>query len=76
MFRLEDGAQIKLRVVIDRVGIAVKNKNPDGSPIYTVTFSNHITWMPKDKKFYAPSPPSPMQPKRDTGIGIEPTKNE
>ena len=54
-FRLEDGATVKIRVDIDRAGIAINYKNPDGSPHYNIAVSNKIAITSPDKKFRMPS---------------------
>ena len=53
-FKLEDGHIVKVKVDIDRVGIAVNYKNPDGSPHYNVSISSKITIVSPDKKYKLP----------------------
>ena len=66
VFRLEDGATVKARVNVDRVGVALNFKNPDGSSHYTINASLAITIIPPEGKFsiprsqvQAPAPPKP-----------------
>ncbi|MEM3614552.1 MAG: hypothetical protein QXJ86_00910 [Nitrososphaerales archaeon] len=54
VFRLEDGAIVKIRVDIDRAGVAVNYKNPDGSPHYNITVSNKIVIIPPTKRYRLP----------------------
>ncbi len=60
-FRLEDETLVKVHVELGRVGVAVDRKNPDGTPIYNVSANLRIDFQPKDKTFYAPSPPMPTK---------------
>jgi len=53
-FRLEDGATVKIKVDIDRAGVAVNYVNPDGTPHYNIGASLKITVIPKDRKFKIP----------------------
>jgi hypothetical protein len=67
VFRLEDGTMVKIRVEINRAGIATNFKNPDGTPHYTINAGLRIQVVPKSKKFYIPrsklrSPPPPKEP--------------
>ena len=54
VFRLEDGALVKIRVDIDRAGVAINYKNPDGSPHYNIAVSNKIIIIPPSKKYRLP----------------------
>jgi len=68
VFRLEDGAMVKVRVDIGRAGVAINFKNPDGTPHYNVSAGLRIQIIPKSKKFYVPKsklrvPPPPKEPK-------------
>lgn len=54
VYRLEDGTLVKVRVDIDRAGIAVNFRNPDGSPHYNITVSNKISVIPPEKTFKVP----------------------
>lgn len=38
-FKLEDGTLVKVKVDLDRVGIATNYKNPDGTPHYAINTS-------------------------------------
>ena len=50
-FKLEDGALVKVKVDLDRVGIAQNYKNPDGTPHYANNTSVKITVIPSDRTF-------------------------
>jgi len=66
VFRLEDNAMVKVRVMIDRAGVAVNFTNPDGSPNYNIAASLHIAVIPPSKKFSIPRSqlvrPPPKEP--------------
>lgn len=67
-FKLEDGALVKVKVDLDRVGIATNHKNPDGTPHYAINTSVKISIIPSDRSFSIeknlkdkqPPPPSQM----------------
>ena len=68
VFRLEDGAMVKIKVDIRRAGVAVNFKNPDGTPHYAVDTNLRLQVIPKSKKFYIPKsklriPAPPKEPK-------------
>jgi len=68
VFRLEDGAMIKIRVEINRAGVAINFKNPDGTPNYNISAGLRIQIVPSSKKFYIPKsklrmPRPPKEPK-------------
>ena len=50
-FKLEDGALVKVKVDLDRVGIAINYKNPDGTPHYAINTSVKILVIPNDRTF-------------------------
>jgi hypothetical protein len=50
-FKLEDGALVKVKVDLDRVGIATNHKNPDGTPHYAINTSVKITIIPNNRTF-------------------------
>lgn len=50
-FRLEDGALVKIKVDIDRAGVATNYKNSDGTPHYLVNASIKVKIIPNDKTF-------------------------
>ena len=54
VFRLEDGAMVKVKVEIGRAAVATNEKNPDGTPRYNINAGLKLTVIPKDKKFYIP----------------------
>lgn len=54
VFRLEDGAIVKVKVDIDRAGVAVNFTNPDGTPNYNIGTSVKISVIPANKKFSIP----------------------
>lgn len=67
VFRLEDGTMVKIRVEINRAGIATNFKNPDGTPHYAINAGLRIQVVPKSKRFYISrsrlrSPPPPKEP--------------
>ena len=51
VFQLEDGAQVKIRVNIERAGIATNYSNPDGSQHYNVQASMSVNVVSSDKKY-------------------------
>ena len=51
LFKLEDGTIVKVKVDLDRVGIATNFTNPDGTPHYAINTSVKLSIIPKDKKF-------------------------
>jgi hypothetical protein len=51
VFRLEDGALVKVKVDIDRAGVATNFRNPDDTPHYNVNTNVRLTIIPPDKKF-------------------------
>ena len=68
VFRLEDGAMVKIKVDIRRAGVAINFKNPDGTPHYAIDTNLGIEVVPKSKKFYIPKSklrvsPSSKEPK-------------
>lgn len=50
-FKLEDGTIVKVKVDLDRAGIATNYKNADGTPHYAVNTSVKVFIIPNDKKF-------------------------
>jgi len=50
-FKLEDGTIVKVKVDLDRVGIAINFTNPDGTPHYAINTSVKLSIIPKNKKF-------------------------
>lgn len=50
-FKLEDGTIVKVKVDLDRVGIATNFKNPDGTPHYAINTSVKISVIPNERKF-------------------------
>jgi len=67
-FRLEDGALVKVKVDVDRAGVAVNYANPDGTPHYHINTSLKITVIPPQKKFYiqrSELPPIPPNKKKN-----------
>ncbi len=64
-FRLEDETFLKVYVSMNRVGVAVDKKNPDGTPLYIFNTGLRIEAVTKDKIFYAPPPPVPTQNTND-----------
>ena len=50
-FKLEDGTIVKVKVDLDRVGIATNFTNPDGTSHYAINTSVKLSIIPNDKKF-------------------------
>ena len=48
---ISDGTIVKVKVDLDRVGIATNFKNPDGTPHYAINTSIKLAITPNDKKF-------------------------
>lgn len=53
-FKLEDGTIVKVKVDLDRAGIATNYKNPDGTAHYAINTSVKVFVIPYDKKFSLP----------------------
>jgi len=53
-FKLEDGTIVKVKVGIERVGVATNYRNADGSLHYAVNTSAKIYVIPYDKRFTLP----------------------
>jgi len=67
-FRLEDGALVKIKVDVDRTGVAVNYTNPDGTPHYHIDVSWKVNVTPPKKKFYiqrSELPPIPPNKKKN-----------
>ncbi len=54
MFRLEDGAQVKVTVELDRAGVAIDQVGADGMPMYNLNFSNKANVIPANRKYSVP----------------------
>lgn len=54
VFKLEDGATVKIKVDLDRAGVAEALTNPDGTPHYNVGASLKVSIIPAKKSFYVP----------------------
>src|SRR5919109_1541339 len=54
-FKLEDGTIVKVKVGLDRVGVATNYRNPDGSLHYAANTSVKLYVIPYDKRFTLPS---------------------
>jgi hypothetical protein len=50
-FKLEDGTIVKVKVDLDRVGIATNFNNPDGTPHYAINTSVKLSIIPNNRKF-------------------------
>ena len=48
---MKDGTIVKVKVDLDRVGIAINFTNPDGTPHYAINTSVKLSIIPKNKKF-------------------------
>jgi hypothetical protein len=66
VFRLEDGAMVKVRVDIGRAGVATNLKNPDGSPHYNIAADLRISVIPAEKKFLIPKSQLPQAPPKES----------
>ncbi|MEO9319148.1 MAG: hypothetical protein ABI361_00585 [Nitrososphaera sp.] len=53
-FVLEDRTVVKVKVGIERVGVATNYRNPDGSPHYAVNTSVKLYIIPSERKFTIP----------------------
>ena len=49
-FKLEDGTIVKVKVDLDRVGIATNFKNQDGTPHYAINTSVKISVIPRSEE--------------------------
>jgi len=65
VFRLEDGAMVKIKVDIDRAGVAVNFTNPDGTPHYNINASLKVNVIPSSKKFSIPKSHLPQPPPKE-----------
>jgi hypothetical protein len=50
-FKLEDGTIVKVKVGLERVGVATNYRNPDGSLHYAINTSVKLYVIPYDKRF-------------------------
>ncbi len=53
-FKLEDGTMVKVKVSLERVGVATNYKNPDGTPHYAVNTAAKVYIIPHDRRFTMP----------------------
>lgn len=57
-FRLDDGALVKVKVIMTQAGVC---KSKPG--VYNISIAQPVvSVIPKDKKFFAPLPPVPSRP--------------
>jgi hypothetical protein len=54
VFRLEDGATVKVKVDIDKAGVALNFANPDGTAHYNIGASLKLNVIPANRKFSMP----------------------
>lgn len=54
-FKLEDGTIVKVKVGLERVGVATNYRNADGSLHYAINTSVKLYVIPYDKRFTLPS---------------------
>ena len=54
VFKLEDNASVKIKIDIDRAGIAVGIINPDGTPHYEIGTAVKVTVIPPKKSYFIP----------------------
>ncbi len=50
-FRLEDDTIVKVKIDLERVGVALNYKNPDGTAHYLVNTSVKVKIIPSDRRF-------------------------
>ncbi len=50
-FKLEDGTIVKVKVSLERVGIATNYRNPDGTPHYAINSAVKLYVIPADRRF-------------------------
>lgn len=62
VFELEDGCMVKVKVDIDRAGIATNFKNPDGTAHYNINFGLKPLIIPPSKEFQIPRSQLPAMP--------------
>jgi hypothetical protein len=53
-FKLEDGTVVKVKVSLERVGVATNYKNPDGTAHYAVSTAAKVYIIPHDRRFTMP----------------------
>lgn len=53
-FKLEDGTVVKVKVSLERAGVATNYRNPDGTAHYAVNTAVKVYVIPHDKKFTMP----------------------
>lgn len=53
-FRLEDGTLVKVKVSLERVGIATNYRNPDGTSHYAINSAVKLYIIPADRRFTVP----------------------
>jgi hypothetical protein len=68
VFRLEDGTMVKIKVDVDRAGVAVNFTNPDGSPHYNINASLKVNVIPSSKKFSLPKSQLPQFPPKESAM--------
>jgi len=54
VFHLENGTTVKVRVSLDRAGLALNMKNADGSDVYNFNANMQVAIVPAEKKFSIP----------------------
>jgi hypothetical protein len=54
VFKLEDGATVKIKVDLDRAGVATNLTNPDGTPHYQIGASLKLNVIPAKKAYFVP----------------------
>jgi hypothetical protein len=53
-FKLEDGTLVKVKVSLERVGIATNYRNPDGTAHYALNSAVKLYVIPADRRFTMP----------------------
>ena len=64
-FKLEDDTIVKVKVGIERVGVATNYRNPDGSLHYAVNTAVKLYIIPYDKRFTLSKGQIKGQPQQD-----------
>ncbi len=54
VFHLENGTTVKVKVSLERAGLALNMKNPDGSDLYNFNANMQVQIIPAEKKFSIP----------------------
>jgi hypothetical protein len=72
-FQLEDGAKVIIKVDIDRAGVALNYRNPDGSPHYNVAASLKVSIVSPERTYEIPKNQLPPSQSTRPGDKTHPT---